>query len=156
MVDAMLRFAPASLVTPLLALSLLACGPHGETGVPEGQSKPWADMDDDERMQHMAAVVMPRMQAVFQGHDPDRFADFGCATCHGSGSSNGTFDMPNPELPKLDAANLYKQHRKASPDITKLMWKEVEPAMGESLALTYGLGEAQLSCKSCHIVENLE
>ncbi|PRP96946.1 hypothetical protein [Enhygromyxa salina] len=148
-------------LVPTLALALLCmasvgCGPHGETGVPEGQDKPWAELDESERMQHMGAVVMPRMQAVFQGHDPKRFANFGCATCHGGGSANGDFTMPNPALPTLDASNLYKKHRKESPEMTKLMWKEVEPAMGESLALTYGLGDAQFTCANCHIVENAD
>jgi hypothetical protein len=61
--------------------------------------------------------------------------------------------MPNPALPELDAANLYKKHRKASPDMVKLMWKHVEPTMGEALAVTYGFG-GEVSCDSCHIVIN--
>lgn len=107
-------------------------------------------------MEHMAAVVMPRMQEIFQGHDPERFADFGCATCHGNGAANGDFAMPNQGLPHLDASNLYKKHRKESGDMVKLMWKEVEPAMGESLAQTYGFGDAYVSCKLCHVVENAD
>jgi hypothetical protein len=143
------------IVLPCL-LVLLGCGPKGKTGIPEGQSKPWADMDESERMQHMSTVVLPRMQAVFQGHDPERFADFGCATCHGSGAANGDFHMPNEALPVLDAANFYKKPRKEHPDMVKLMWKQVEPAMGEALAVSYGLGGAEIECQSCHIVENLE
>lgn len=137
----------------LLAVPLLACGPHGQTGIPEGREKPWAEMDHDERMEHMAAVVMPKMQAVFQGHDPDRFGDFGCATCHGGGAGNGSFEMPNPGLPELDASKLYKKHRKETPDMVKLMWKQVEPSMGDALALTYGFG-GEISCASCHVVKN--
>jgi cytochrome c553 len=142
------------MLASMLALPLLACGPHGKTGVPEGQTKPWSEMDDDERMAHMGAVVMPRLQAVFQEHDPERFATFGCVTCHGNGARDGNFEMPNPDLPQLDAANLYKKHRQEAPEMTKLMWKKVEPALGEALAQTYGLGDAQVSCKSCHIVNN--
>lgn len=146
---------PARRLLPLalLALPLLACGPHGKTGIPEGRDKPWAEMTHDERMEHMAAVVMPKAQAVFQGHDPDRFADFGCATCHGGGAGNGSFEMPNPALPELDAAKLYKKHRKQTPDMVKLMWKQVEPAVGEALAVTYGF-DGYVSCESCHIVKN--
>ena len=153
---------PARLALPsvvsLLAASLLgvACGGvHGETGIPEGQDKPWAEMDHGERMAHMSTVVLPRMQPVFIGHDAERFADFSCATCHGTGAANGDFEIPNPNLPHLDAAGLYKKHRKESPDITKLMWKEVEPTFAEALAQTYGLGyDAQVKCSTCHIVEN--
>ena len=140
----------------LVFLALLGCGPRGQTGIPEGQTKPWAEMDESERMEHMATVVLPRMQAVFQGHDPERFADFSCATCHGSSVADGDYAMPNPSLPVLDASSFYKKHRKGEPDMVRLMWKEVEPAMGESLAVTYGLGGGAIECQSCHIVENLE
>jgi hypothetical protein len=146
---------PASVrsFTLLLALPLLACGAHGKTGIPEGSDKPWAQMEHDERLGHMGAVVMPQLQAIFEGHDAERFSTFGCATCHGSGANDGSFAMPNPALPELDAANLYKKHRKESPDMVKLMWKKVEPAMGEALAVTYGFG-GDISCSSCHIVIN--
>jgi hypothetical protein len=136
-----------------VALTSAACGPRGQTGIPEGQAKPWAEMDDDERMQHMATVVVPRMQPVFQAHDPERFSDFGCATCHGSGAANGDFAMPSPSLPVLDASNFYKTHRKHQPEMVKLMWKEVEPAMGDALAVTHGFGGV-IDCGTCHVVEN--
>ena len=144
---------PLALALTLLVPLALACGAHGKTGIPEGSEKPWADMEHDERMAHMAEVVLPRMQAVFEGHDPERFSTFGCATCHGSGANDGSFVMPNPALPQLDAANLYKKHRKATPDMVKLMWKHVEPTMGEALAVTYGFGGA-ISCHNCHVVIN--
>jgi hypothetical protein len=144
-----LTFALTLMLPPLLG----ACGAHGKTGIPEGSEKAWADMDHDERMAHMGEVVMPRMQAVFEGHDAERFSTFGCATCHGGGASDGSFEMPNPGLPQLDAANLYKKHRKESPEMVKLMWKHVEPTMGEALAVTYGFGGA-ISCESCHVVVN--
>lgn len=145
------------LLLPLLSLLPLtaACGPHGETGVPEGREQAWTEMDESARMEHMAAVVMPRMQEIFLDHDPERFADFGCATCHGSGASSGDFGMPNESLPHLDAAKLYKKHRKQTPDMVKLMWKEVEPAMGEALAQTYGF-DGYVSCELCHVVENAD
>lgn len=62
--------------------------------------------------------------------------------------------MLNPGLPEFDAANLYKKHRKATPDITKPMCKEVEPALGEALALTHGFGGGEIACGSCHVVIN--
>jgi hypothetical protein len=142
-------------VACLLLLST-GCGPHGKTGIPEGRSEPWAAMDESERMEHMAAVVAPRLEAVFREHDPERFANFGCATCHGSGAASGDYQMPSPSLPVLDASNFYKKHRKEQPKMVKLMWQQVEPAMGEALALTYGLGESEINCQTCHIVENLE
>ena len=149
-----MRRAPA-LLALALALPLSACGSHGKVGIPEGRDKPWTEMDDSERMEHMGAVVMPRMQAVFESHDAERFADFSCATCHGASSADGDFHMPSASLPELDASNLYKKHRKESPEITKFMWKVVEPEMGSLLAQTYGF-EGYISCSTCHIVHNEE
>ena len=142
---------PRSLPLCLFALACLACGPKGKVEVPEGADKLWSEMDHGERMQHMGAVVMPRVRPVFQAHDAERFADFSCATCHGSGADRGDFAMPNPDLPKLYTANFYKKHRKEHPDIVKLMWQKVEPAVGEAIGVTYGLGGAQIECGSCHV-----
>ncbi|NVB40491.1 hypothetical protein G6O69_21805 [Pseudenhygromyxa sp. WMMC2535] len=141
-----------SLLLPcaLLFVPLLACGPKGKVSVPEGADKTWAEMNEDERMAHMGAVVLPRMRAVFQAHDPERYASFGCATCHGH---SGSFEMPNPELPELDASNFYKQERQEHGDMVKLMWKEVEPTMGEALGVTYSFG-GTIECHSCHVVLN--
>lgn len=43
----------------------------------------------------MQTCMVPTMQPIFQGHDATRFAEFGCATCHGSDFNGGTFNMPN-------------------------------------------------------------
>ena len=144
-----LRTALALVLLPTLA----ACGVHGKTGIPEGREKPWAEMSESERMEHMSVVVLPKMQELFESHDYERFGGFSCATCHGSGAADGDFDMPNPGLPTLYPANLYKHHRKHHGDTVKFMWKEVEPAMGEALAVTYGL-KGTLSCGSCHVLDD--
>lgn len=147
---ARLRLLPllAFATLPLLAL---ACGPRGKVHVPEGADKLWSEMNEEERIAHMGAVVVPAMRPIFQGHDPERFADFSCATCHGSGATSGDFHMPNGDLPELDAANFYKAERKAHPDMVKLMWKEVEPTMGEALGVTYSFG-GTIECSTCHVV----
>lgn len=150
-----MRSSPLLALLVCSSLTALACGAHGKTGIPEGQDKPWTELEHEERLSHMGDVVMPKLQAIFEGHDAERFSDFSCATCHGNGATDGSFAMPNPNLPTLDASNMYKKHRKESPAMTKLMWKQVEPALADSIAQTYGLSDdAQVKCSSCHIVEN--
>ncbi|MCA9686277.1 MAG: hypothetical protein KC457_29180 [Myxococcales bacterium] len=145
---------PALLLPVALPVALLlltsACGPKGKVQIPEGADKQWSQMDESERMQHMSAVVLPRMRTVFQDHDPKRFADFDCATCHGSGANHGDFTMPNPELPQLHSAHFYKQERKQHGDMVRLMWQQVEPTMGEALGVTYSFG-GTIDCAACHV-----
>ena len=145
-------FSAATFLLPLvLAVSFAACK-KGKVQVPEGATKTWDDMADDERMTHMKTVVAPRMKAMFQEYDGERFAEFNCATCHGPGAEDETFALPNPELPHLDASKYYKKHREADPEIVHFMWKEVEPAMAEALGVTHG-EKGDMNCRSCHVVE---
>ena len=136
----------------VLAVTSLSACKLGRTGVPEGASKLWTQMDKGERLTHMTDVVSPRLQAVFQGFDAKRFGDFGCHTCHGSGADDGSYTMPSPDLPHLSKAGFYKKHRKEQPEIVKLMWKEVEPAVGETMGLTHG-PKGAIRCETCHVIE---
>ena len=123
--------------------------------VPEGASKTWPEMNDKERAEHMGAVVLPRMKALFQEFDGERFADFSCGTCHGPGAEDGSFEMPNPGLPHLDPSGVFKKHRKATPEIADFMWKEVEPEMAKLLGLPrYSfVKKTGFGCGDCHVVE---
>lgn len=140
---------------PLPALATIAiaiCGcKYGRVTTPDGAAVPWAQMDHAARHAHMQSVVLPRMRTVFQRFDSERFADFGCGTCHGDGMADGTYAMPNPNLPTLDHAGVYKTHRKESPEITRFMWKEVQSELGQSLGVTWG-PNGTIDCKSCHPV----
>lgn len=72
----------------------------------------WADMNDEQRGEYMANVVMPRMRTLFQEHDPEEFASFTCATCHGENAREVGFHMPNglhplnpAEIPAMFTSN---------------------------------------------------
>jgi hypothetical protein len=106
-------------------------------------------MGHEERIAHMEAVVEPQMGATFQSFDASRFADFGCETCHGPGAEDGTFAMPNRELPRLDPSFFYRKHRKEAPEITHFMWKTVRPNMADLLGLPEG--DKGIDCSSCHL-----
>lgn len=138
-----------------LTLALAPACKAKEPVVPEGASKPWPQMTDEEKAEHMGDVVLPRMKALFQEFDRERFAKFSCDTCHGVGAETGSFEMPNPGLPHLNAKSFYKKHRKATPEIADFMWKEVEPTMAQLLGLPrYSfVKKTGFGCASCHIVE---
>jgi hypothetical protein len=104
-------------------------------------------------MMFMKETVLPAMQAEFQKFDAERFAEFSCATCHGSGAKQGTFAMPNPELPRLPATpEGFKAVGEQHPDMMKFMGEVVKPKMQEMLkeepfdpATGKGFG-----CMECH------
>lgn len=142
---------------PLLAaLSLLLLLPAckvGKATTVAGHEQRWDELPRADKMAYMVDVVEPQMREAFQAHDATRFAEFDCATCHGEGASDGSFAMPNPQLPHLREAGLFKEHRKAHPDMVKFMWKGVEVPMAEMLGKTAG-GGGEFNCHSCHIVDD--
>lgn len=95
-----------------------------------------------EQLKFMKDVVAPTMAKRFQAVDAERYADFGCVTCHGPGAKDGDFDMPNEALPKLpeDMEPLMKEE----PEMMKFMIETVKPEMAKLL------GEDDFNCFDCH------
>jgi len=54
----------------------------------------WADQTGEDRNAWMTACVLPPMTTLFQSHDADAFADFGCGTCHPA-MGEGDFSQPS-------------------------------------------------------------
>jgi hypothetical protein len=132
---------------------LAAAGCRGEPSAPPGASEPWAAMDRTERVAHMTAVVMPRMKALFQAHDPARYATFTCATCHGAGVADGTYTMPNPALLQLVSKGFRREIYLPHQAMVRFMWSEVQPTMAELLGVResrFGRG-AGFNCRGCHV-----
>jgi hypothetical protein len=90
---------------------------------------PFDKLDHDQRIAFMKQKVVPTMKPLFQNHDPKRFAEFGCKTCHGKQAKEGKFDMPNPELPKLTFADMSKFKK----EDLEWMGKEIMPTMAKTL-----------------------
>ena len=85
-------------------LILVGCGGDDAGTMPTPtptEEVSWQDMDDQQRATYMNDVVLPEMQVAFEAYDA-RFAGMDCATCHGPGAADGTFAMPNSDLPAID------------------------------------------------------
>jgi len=147
--------------------SLLACGespvaPGPATAVQLAASGappvhvPWVRMNKGQRLDYMIKTVLPKMKQEFQAFDAKRFARMDCATCHGDGVAQGSFELPNSKLPKLLEPDLFAKHRQLTPEITKFMLEKVEPDLSALLEIQEfdPATRKGLSCYNCHPREN--
>ena len=109
---------------------------------------PFEKLEHDQRIAFMKQKVVPAMKPLFQKHDPKDFAEFGCVNCHGKQAKEGHFDMPNPDLPKLNFADMsaYKKE-----DI-EWMKNEIWPTMTQILGMEpYSQENPKgFGCLNCH------
>jgi mono/diheme cytochrome c family protein len=130
-----------------LALALVTCSspphwPHASPAVAVLPDVPFAQLDHAQRIQFMKERVVPAMAPVFRAHDAKRFAQFGCATCHGEPADARRFEMPNPDLPELDLHDLARHEAR---DV-EWMKTSVAPTMRGLL------GADRFGCANCHPV----
>jgi hypothetical protein len=103
----------------------------------------------------MKSDVMPKMGTLFHEFDAKRYDETKCVLCHGSGAKDGSFTMPNPELPKLDLTPAgFKKLLAKKPKVMEFMMKKVEPQMAGLIGeppfdpkTKQGFG-----CTGCHTV----
>jgi hypothetical protein len=103
----------------------------------------------------MKSTVMPKMGDAFHTFDAKKYAEPKCVLCHGGGVADGTFAMPNPDLPKLDVtpAGIKKLHSDPKKKkILEFMGKLVAPTTADLLGEPHfdmktmtGFG-----CLNCH------
>lgn len=116
------------------------------------------DMNADQRMAFMKLSVLPEMKAVFAEFDAKKFAELDCKTCHGKSAEDGTFDMPNPDLPRLPKMEnfmAYAQDPKHAPWV-QFMATKVKPAMAKLLKVTEfdpQTNTGEFGCHGCHFTE---
>jgi hypothetical protein len=74
------------------------------SAAPSGPPKAgeWDTWSKDQKLEYMKTAVMPKLGGMFHDFDGTRYAEPKCALCHGAGVKDGSFKMPNAELPKLD------------------------------------------------------
>lgn len=110
----------------------------------------WADVPAEQRGQWMAEVVVPAMAPLFQEHDAERYADFGCATCHGDDAQAVGFEMPNglaPLNPEQIPA-MFQSEQPMATFMTQTVWPQMAQLLGEA-PFNPETGEG-FSCLHCH------
>jgi hypothetical protein len=141
--------APAPSTAPV-ATTPATSAPVATTAPAGGALVPWETLTSmEDKAARMKTVVKPQMAKVFQAHDGAKYADFGCATCHGPKMS----PKPKDFLPKLDLTpDGFKKMMGDKPDMVKFMHEQVVPAMATAMgdkpydpATKTGFG-----CTGCH------
>lgn len=102
----------------------------------------------------MASHVLPATTELFQAWQPERFADFSCATCHGADAQARNYAMPNPSIIALyptgtvgqvETLNQYLEastfmYSRLLPAVQTMVGaRDFDPATGEGF-----------TCYSCH------
>jgi len=156
-----------------LALGLVvgACGgttatPTTATATPAGGGEavavlpdvPFAQLDHAQRVDFMKQQVVPAMKPIFQQHDATRYAEFGCATCHGVQADAGHYDMPNADLTKIGRSQAF--YAKFKPADLQWMGGQVLPKMAELLGRQASFTEPDprdaFGCAGCHTFDPSE
>ena len=123
----------------------------GEDTIPTADG--WATMAAAEKREWMAHEVTPRMMAMFQEFDGERYADFSCRTCHGDGVTSD-FAMPSNSLPALHATGTPEQQQMVTQynPMIRFMFQRVLPNMQTLVGGQEYNEQTQegFSCYSCH------
>jgi mono/diheme cytochrome c family protein len=142
----------------MLFIGTMACGSKSTTTSPALEPAkavlpdvPFADLDHAQKIEFMKQKVLPAMESIFKNHDPQKFGEFGCQTCHGAQAAKGKFDMPSVDLPALDFEDLSKFKQ----EDLEWMAQRVKPAMAKLLSRPELVPEnlTGFGCQNCHIIE---
>ena len=111
-----------------------------------GPAAPWAEMSHDDRQMDMIGRFHPIFREYFVEYDAERYAEFGCADCHGSDMGETQFAMPSAHLPPVGSPGTpeYAAMHEAHPETMRFMEEEVTPAMRTML------GIPEFGCNGCH------
>ena len=111
-----------------------------------GPDVPWEEMSDFDREMYMVGKVLPIMQELFRGHDPERYAEVACETCHGEEMREVEFRMPVASMFVVppEGTPAYESMVATFPETVRFMREDVTPAMGTML------GADGFTCAGCH------
>ena len=128
----------------LAGLALLACG--GSQPAPAAPAEPGAapaaeapaegggedlvwkdDMPTKDKATFMKKKVVPAMSKTFQAFNAEKYANFGCKTCHGPDMK----PKPVDALPELHMKGGKLVEADKMPEMVKFMHEEVVPKMAE-------------------------
>nr|WP_320190237.1 hypothetical protein [uncultured Desulfobacter sp.] len=148
-----------AMILILSAAFMVFCGCYpkrvGPIG-PEGKQLTWEEMDLSRRKDHMRQKVLPVAADVFGTWQPKRFAQIDCRLCHAQGETQGIYDMPTANLPRLSGALLLGPEFERAPETTRLKLDRLVPEMSAALGVKPFsiITRRGFGCYSCHLGPN--
>ncbi len=136
------------------ALILHTAAVAGLAGCASDEAPTWAELDRRERLVFMTDEVEPTMRAIFQEHDQERWASFGCESCHGADAAGRDYEMP-AVLGALPLDNTLEVAEMRNPELTAFMLEEVFPTMAALLdepKFDQTTEPDGFRCVGCHVV----
>jgi hypothetical protein len=121
--------------------------------IPEKAKIDWEAMKKEDRKMYMKTVVLPAAQKLFAAYDAKKYKRVTCVLCHGGGGADGTFKMPNPDLPKLPATREgFMELGAKKPEAMKFMGTQVKPTLAALLGKTEFTPQNKtgFGCGGCH------
>lgn len=170
----------AAHIVGLASFTLVACGGGKSSAPPPASPEPiaepapapepegpvvgppevaWKDLTVEQKKAFMKAKVVPTMQPLFAGFEPEEFGQkFDCTSCHGARALEGKFEMPNPDLPKLPSTKEgFAKLAADEPKALEFMATQVKPTMAKLLGLPeFNPAEPDkggFGCHACHVMQ---
>jgi len=150
-------FTPIILILAAASMLVYGCYPKGVGPMgPEGKHLTWEEMDQDQRKAHMRQKVLPVAADVFGTWRPERFAQMDCTLCHARSDTQGIYDMPTADLPRLSGELLLGPEFASEPETTRLKLDRLVPEMSAALGLKPFsiITRTGFGCYSCHLGPN--
>jgi len=129
----------AASAAPTDTSTVAGAAPAASSAAPAAPAGPpgpgdWDKWSHDQKLAYMKSTVMGAEKTLFGGFDSSKYGDMKCNMCHGPGAADGSFKMPNPALPKLDATPAgFKKLATDKAKIFQFMMKQVEPQTAQLL-----------------------
>lgn len=129
-------------VAPIASIAPIAPpGPHD-----------WDTWTHDQKLAYMKATFVNSERSAFASFEPVRYVGFDCKTCHGHGANDGSYRMPNPDLPKLAGGpEGFRELAQHEPEVLAFMGKvKAETAKLLGMKPWDESTESGFSCFACH------
>lgn len=150
----MRRVAAVALGAVVVVGAVVAACKSGGSGPLGGRE--FDDLSREEQVDYMKTIVLPTMHPMFRDWEPDEFQEMTCAACHGKGAQDRTFEMPNPDLPRLPGGpDGFERLMAEEPEATTFMAQVVVPRMAALLGEKPYDPETKkgFGCFDCHMTE---